>query len=91
MMVTTDHEDLDRILRELEPDHIPAEFVSGARVTDTSGDVYVISRDELDDIMDCDESLDEQGIAEIRLILDFEEVKVTIRKYSAIILSSSTL
>ena len=87
-MVMTVHEDLDRILRELEPDHIPAEYVTGARLTDFEGKSRQITTDELDEIMADDESLDDMGIAEIRLILDLESVKQTVMRYSTTILSS---
>lgn len=87
-MVTMDHDDLDRILDDLEPDHIPVEFVAGAKVTDSDGDTYTVSTEELEDIMMDEESLDDQGIALIQLILDLEQVKASIMLYSRIILSS---
>ena len=91
-MATPDFEDLlDKILSEIEPDLIPAEFVSAACVTDLEDEVYIISREELEEIMLEETTLEEQGIAEIGLILNLEEVKETILKFSEIILKDIAL
>lgn len=91
-MVTQESEDLlDKILSEIEPDHVPAEFVSAACVTSLDDEVYMISREELEEIMLDDDSLEEQGIAEIGLILDLAEVKETILHFSEIILKDIAL
>lgn len=91
-MATKEFEDtLDRILAEIEPDHIPPEFVEGACITDDDDDTYVISKEELEDIMLDEASLEEQGICEIGLILNIKEVKETIRHYSEIILKDIAL
>lgn len=85
-MATQRFEDLDRILSEIDTDHIPAEFVEAACITDEDDDVYVVTSEELEEIMDSPESLEEQGITEISLILNFNQVKETILHYSEIIL-----
>lgn len=91
-MATQEFEDLlDKILSEIEPDHVPAEFVSAACVTDLEDEVYIISREELEEIMLDDDSLEEQGIAEIGLILNLAEVKETIRNFAEIILKDIAL
>lgn len=91
-MATQEFEDLlDKILSEIEPDHVPAEFVTGACVTDLEDEVYVISREELEEIMLDDDSLEDQGIAEIGLILNLAEVKETIRNFAEIILKDIAL
>jgi len=91
-MATQEFEDLlDKILSEIEPDHVPAEFVSAACVTDFEDEVHIISREELEEIMQDDDSLEDQGIAEIGLILDLSEVKETIRHFSEIILKDIAL
>lgn len=91
-MATQEFEDaLDRILAEIEPDHVPAEFVEGACITDDEDDTYVVSKEELEDIMLDDATLEEQGISEIGLILNLQEVKATIRHYAEIILKDIAL
>lgn len=91
MAQETDSEDLDRILADIEPDHVPAEFVSAACITDLDDEVYIITREELEEIWLAEETLEEQGIAEIGLILNLTEVKETIRFYSEIILKDIAL
>lgn len=87
MMATQEFEDaLDRILSEIDPDHVPAEFVQGACITDSEDEVHVISREELEEIMLDEATLEDQGISEIGLILNLQEVKETIRHYAEIIL-----
>ena len=81
-------EDLDRILDNLEPDHIPSEFVRAARVTDLEGESQIITVAELEEIMMGDDSLEDMGIVDVRLILDLEEIKRTVRKYSEMVLVS---
>lgn len=91
-MATQEFEDLlDKILSEIEPDTVPAEFVSAACVTDLEDEVYIISREELEEIMLDEDSLEEQGIAEIGLILNLAEVKETIRNFAEIILKDIAL
>ena len=90
-MGTPKSEDLDRILAEIEPDHVPAEFVSAACVTDMDGEVYIISREELEEILSGELSLEDQGIDEIGLILNLPEIKETIQHYAEIILKDIAL
>jgi hypothetical protein len=91
-MATQEFEDvLDRILSEIEPDHVPAEFVQGACVTDLDDEVYVVSREELEEIMLDEDSLEDQGIREIGLILNLASVKETILHFSEIILKDIAL
>lgn len=91
-MATQEFEDtLDKILAEIEPDHVPSEFVEGACITDEDDDTYVVTREELEEIMVDDASLEEQGISEISLILNLSEVKATILHYSEIILKDIAL
>lgn len=90
-MAMKDLDGLDRIISEIEPDHIPAEFVSAARITDLDGDTYIVTAEELEDIMMDEASLEEQGIKNIGLILDVESIKAAINEYSEIILSSIPL
>jgi hypothetical protein len=90
-MATPEFEDLDKILAEIEPDHIPAEFVQAACVTDLEDETYIITREELEEIMAADESLEDQGIHEIGLILNLAEVKETIMHFSEIILKDIAL
>jgi hypothetical protein len=91
-MATQDFEDLlDKILSEIEPYHVPAEFVSAACVTDFDDEVHIITREELEEIMSDDDSFEDQGIAEIGLILNLSEVKETIRHFSEIILKDIAL
>lgn len=91
-MATPEFEDLlDKILAEIEPDHVPAEFVSAACVTDFDDETRIITREELEDIMMDEASLEDQGISEIGLILNLAEVKDTIRHFSEIILKDIAL
>ena len=90
-MATLESEDLDKILAEIEPDHIPAEFISAACVTDLDDEVFIITREELEEIMESDATLEEQGIAEIGFILNISEVKDAIRHYAEIILKDIAL
>lgn len=82
---------LDRILAEIDPEHVPVEFVEGACVTDDEEETYIISKEELEEIMLDEASLAEQGISELGLILNLPEVKATIRHYSEIILKDIAL
>ena len=90
-MAILESEDLDKILAEIEPDHIPAEFISSACVTDLDDEVFIITREELEEIMGSDATLEEQGIAEIGFILNISEIKDTIRHYAEIILKDIAL
>jgi hypothetical protein len=86
MMATRESEDLDRILTEIDPMNIPQEFISGACVTDFDDKTHIISCEELEDIMEDDSTLEELGIAEIGFILNVQDIKDTIIKYSDLIL-----
>jgi hypothetical protein len=91
-MTADEFEDfMDDILAEIEPDYIPAEFVSIACITDAQDEVRTISREEFEEIMSDDESLEDKGIVEIGLVLDLTEVKSTIREYVEIILKDVAL
>jgi hypothetical protein len=81
-------EDIDRLLVELDPQHIPEEFVTAARVTYEDEEVKVLTPDELEEIMFSGESLRDQGILDVRLMLDLNLIKETIWELSEIILSS---
>lgn len=81
-MVSTDHEGLDQIINDLTPEHIPAELVAGARITSDDGAIYNVSTEELSDIVSDSDSLEEQGIAHIRLIVDLVQVREVIIHYS---------
>ena len=85
-MKVKDRGDLDRILDELDVDHIPAEFVKSARIVYTQGGTQNVSADELETIMNHETSLEEMGIKDIGLVLDLENIKTTIREYSDAIL-----
>lgn len=91
-MATQEFEDaLDRILEEIDPDHIPVEFVEGACITDDEDSTYVVSKEELEEIMLDDATLEEQGISEVALIINVPVVKATIRHYAEIILKDIAL
>ena len=79
-------EDLDRILHTTDVDHIPAEFVRAARIVDLEGESKTITPEELEEIMSSQTALAEMGIQDIRLILDLEIVKRSIRSHSELIL-----
>lgn len=85
-MKVKNQEDLDRILDEMDVDHIPAEFVKSARIVYTQGKTQNISAEELEDIINHETSLEDLGIKDIGLVLDLEIIKTTIRKYSEEIL-----
>jgi hypothetical protein len=85
-MKVNDKADLDRILDELDVDHIPAEFVKSARIVYAEGNTQHVSANELENIMNHDASLEEMGIRDIGLVLDLETIKTTIREYSDAIL-----
>jgi hypothetical protein len=80
--------DLDRILHFTDVDHIPAEFVRAARIIDFEGESKTITPEELEEIMSNQTTLSEMGIQDIRLILDLEIVKRTIRSHSELVLCS---
>ena len=80
--------DLDRILHFTDVDHIPAEFVRAARIVDFEGESKTITPEELEEIMSNQTTLSEMGIQDIRLILDLEIVKRTIRSHSELVLCS---
>lgn len=91
-MATQEFEDqIDRILAELEPEHVPVEFIQGACITDCEDEVFVITKEELEEIMLDEDSLEEQGISEIGLILDVQEVRKAIKHFSEIILKDIAL
>jgi hypothetical protein len=86
LMKVKDKADLDRILDELDVDHIPAEFVKSARIVYTEGGTQHVSANELENIMNHEASLEEMGIKDIGLVLDLDTIKTTIREYSDAIL-----
>ncbi len=90
-MKVKNQQDLDRILDEMEVDHIPAEFVQSAKIVYMQGRIQHVSAEELETIMNHETSLEEMGIRDIGLVLDLEIIKTTIRKYSEIILQDITL
>lgn len=81
-------DDLDRILEDLDLQHIPEEFVTAARVTDLDGDVRIVGGEELEEIMLSPETFREQGIRDMRLMLNLELIKESIYEHSERILSS---
>lgn len=90
-MAHNNSEDLDRILDEMDVNHVPAEFVKSARIVYAEGETVTITPEKLEDIMNDDNSLEELGISNIGLVLDLEVMKSTIRKYSEIILRDITV
>lgn len=90
-MTTPEYENLEKILREIEPDHVPSEFISAARITDNKNRTYFVTRDEIEEIMLDDASLEDQGITSIQFILDLNEIKDTIIEYSEFILKDIAL
>lgn len=78
---------LDQLISELEPDHVPEEFVSYAKVTNHSGDVSILTNDEFLDLISDPENLEENDVLDIQLILDLDSVKEAIEFYSEIILN----
>jgi hypothetical protein len=70
--------DLDVILEAISPDHIPSEFVAAARIVYFDNKQGIVDRNELELIMSDDKSPEEQGIKEIRLLIDMEIVKKTV-------------
>ena len=89
-MTSKNAEDLDRILDEMDVDHVPAEFVKSARIVYFQGESVLISPQELENIMNHETSLEELGIRDIGLVLDLDTIKSTIREYSEIILQGIT-
>lgn len=81
------HSDLDAILEALEPEHIPSEFVAAGKVTYLTGRISVISKKKLEAIMDSEQPLEEQGIKEIRLLINMDVVRETIQEITENILT----
>lgn len=81
-------DDLDRILEDLDLQHIPEEFVTAGRITDYDGEVRVVSPEELEEIMGSPESFREQGIKDLRLLLNLEAIKMAVHETAERILSS---
>lgn len=90
-MTSEESDELDRILSEIDPDHVPSEFVTAACITDCDEQTYYISREELEEIMLDEASLEEQGIVEVGLILNLIEIKETIKHLTEIILKDVAL
>lgn len=90
-MTSEESDELDRILSEIDPDHVPSEFVTAACITDADEQTYYISKEELEEIMLDEASLEEQGIVEVGLILNLIEIKETIKHLSEIILKDVAL
>lgn len=90
-MTSEENDDLDRIISSIDPDHVPSEFVTAACITDRDEQTYYITREELEDIMLDEASLEEQGIVEVGLILNLSEIKETISHISEIILKDIAL
>lgn len=70
----TKDEEIYDIIRALKPEIIPPEFISSGRVTDLDGNSYIVSCEELEDIMASPNSLEEMGIYQIRLNMDLESI-----------------
>lgn len=81
-------DELDKILSQIDPEFFPSEFVKGACYTDTDGEIHFISADEYEDILDCEDSLEEQGIDDIDLIVNIELIKEAITHYAELILKN---
>ena len=81
-----EEDELDGILISLEPEYIPSEFIVAAHVISLDGDEYMITVEEFNEMHDIDgnleDTLEENGILEVSLILDTKKIKKTIRKYS---------
>jgi hypothetical protein len=82
----SNQEDLDKILNEMDVDHIPAEFVKSARISYLEGESQIISPEELESIVSHHISLEDLGISTIGLILDLDIIKRTVREHSETIL-----
>jgi hypothetical protein len=80
-------ENLDRIFDEMDVDHIPAEFVKSAKIVYAQGGIQQVTAEELEDIMNHENSFQEMGIKDIGLILDVEIIRATIKEYSEAILA----
>ena len=91
MMEMRSLDNLDRIIQDIEPGYIPAEFVSAARLTDDNGDSYIVSIDELEAMMMEADSLLDLGFEKVELVLNKEEIKAAIKENSEYILSSIPL
>lgn len=79
---------LDEMLSQVEPDHIPSEYVEGARVTTSKGFSRIIDTDELEELMQDELTLEAMDIVEVRLILNMGDIKRAIQSYADEILSS---
>lgn len=86
-----DHSDLDAILEAINPEHIPSEFVAAGKITYLTGRVSVISKQKLEAIMDSDQTPEEQGIKEIRLLINMDAVRESILEISENILTPKDL
>lgn len=71
---------LDSLLNELEieAENIPLEFITAGKITYFNGRTGMVDRKELAIIMNDDETPEEQGIREIRFLIDMDLVKKTI-------------
>jgi hypothetical protein len=80
--------DISDILSSINVEYIPPQFINGAQIEKINGDIVVISKEELEKIMESTLSLEEQGIVKIGMRLDFNIIKTTLLWLSDEMLSS---
>lgn len=68
------YDDIDRYLEEADAEVVPEEFIASACIVTTSGEEYIVTVDEVAEILEKG-SFDSQGIAHIRAVIDMEYVK----------------
>jgi hypothetical protein len=86
-MSLRNEEDLTRIIYSADVEHIPPEFVSAARIIDFEGESTDITPEEFEEMTNSEITLSEMGIESVRLVLDLNVVKNTIKYHSEMILS----
>lgn len=62
---------LDEILEDLDPEHVPPQFIISARFTDVRGVERVVSGDEFAAILREDRNM----ISEVRVMLDVKKIR----------------
>ena len=89
-MARNKYDKIDQYLDEVETYVVPEEFISAACITDLNGDEYYITFEEASEIIN-NGSLKEQGIQQIRAIIDMEMVKSVVIALSEDILNSANI
>lgn len=90
-MTEQEKSDLEAILEThaTESELIPEDFVAYARIVYTDGTDRLVSPMALDEIFSSEDSLEDQGIDYVRLILDMALIRETVIYYTNEILGSS--